>query len=69
MKREIEYWYNVVDQGCGCCHMGFSEYSMWEDGILVTDDCSIEVCENEADLRKYLAHLEPFNVSPNSRWF
>lgn len=66
MKRVIEYQYNVVDQGCGCCHMGFSEYSMW---VLVTDDCSIEVCENEAELRGYLEHLEPFEVDANSRWF
>lgn len=69
MKRLIEYQYSVVDQGCGCCHMSFSEYSMWKDGVLVTEDCSVEVCENEQDLRKYLAYLEPFDVDPDSRWF
>lgn len=69
MKRLIEYQYNIVDQGCGCCHMGFSEYSMWEDGVLVTDDCSVEVCSDEEDLRNQLGYLEPFDVSLNSRWF
>lgn len=69
MKRVIEYQYNVVPDSCGCCHYIFSEYSMWEDGVLVTDDCSVEVCGNEAVLRHYLTHLEPFDVDPNSRWF
>jgi len=69
MKRVIQYWYGVVEQGCECCSESFSEYTMWEDGVCVVDDSSMQICENEQDLRKYLAYLEPFDVDPDSRWF
>jgi len=69
MKRVIQYWYAVVEEGCGCCSDSFSEYTMWEDGVMVEYDCPMQICENEQDLRKYLAYLEPFDVDPDSRWF
>jgi len=47
MKRLIHYYYNTYDLGCGCCSDSFSEYTMWEDEIMVVDDCLMQICENE----------------------
>jgi len=60
VKRLIHYYYNTYNLGCGCCSDSFSEYTMWEDGIMVVDDRPMQICENEKDLRKYLAYLDPF---------
>ena len=69
MKRLISYSYRTFDLGCGCCSESFSTYDVFEDGKLVGDDVSCPVMENEEELRKYLAHLEPFDVDSDSQWF
>ena len=42
---------------------------MWEDGKLVEEDYWVGLCEDEKELRVYLSHLEPFDVSEDSHWF
>jgi hypothetical protein len=69
MKRVISYSYNIFDLGCGCCSESFSSYDVFEGGNLVGDDVSCPLMENEKELRKYLAHLEPFDVDSDSQWF
>ena len=69
MSRVIYYSYRTFDVGCGCCSDSSSTYDLFEDGKLVGDDLWCPVMENEQELRKYLAHLEPFDVDSNSEWF
>lgn len=69
MKRVILYEYNTFDLGCGCCSDSFSAYDVFEDGVLVVDERSCHVLENEEQLREYLAHLEPFDVHPDTKYF
>lgn len=69
MKRVIKYEYLCWDLGCGCCSDSYSSYDMWEDGILVEEDVWCEWASNEEELREILAHLEPFDVHYESKWF
>lgn len=70
MKRVIFYEYGWMDLGCGCCSETYSEYSVYEDGNMTTIlPIACGLCENEVDLRKELAHLEPFDVDSDSQLF
>jgi len=69
MKRVVEYQYSSWVENCGCCSDSASEYSVWEDGVLVTEDHSVKLCENEAELRLALAELEPFEVGDGTNYF
>lgn len=69
MKRVIKYEYYSWDLGCGCCSDSASTYDMWEDGVLVEEDVWCGCASNEEELREILAHLEPFDVHPESEWF
>lgn len=69
MKRVVEYQYESWLENCGCCSDSSSTYSVWEDGVLVTDDQGLHLCENESELREALVHLEPFDVSPDTNYF
>lgn len=69
MKRVIEYTYYSFMLGCDCCSDSTSSYNMWENGDLVAEDVVCDLYENEKELRESLAHLEPFAVSEDSRWF
>ena len=69
--KVIRYEYDSFLLGCECCSDSSSVYEIYEDGKQVNFYAGdpIQVCENEEDLRKYLSHLEPFEVDPDSRWF
>ncbi len=70
MKRVVLYEYNTFDLGCGCCSETYSEYSAYEDGKMTTNlPIPCKLCENEEELRKELAHLEPFEVDSESQYF
>ncbi|WP_207880399.1 hypothetical protein [Pseudomonas sp. 32_A] len=69
MKRVIKYEYRYLTLGCDCCHDSSSSYCMYEDGALVDEDVWCEYASNEEELREILAHLEPFDVHPESEWF
>lgn len=64
--RLIKYEYYSYTLGCECCSESSSTYDLWEDGELVGDVVDCPLCENEEDLRKHLAHLEPFDVHSDS---
>lgn len=66
--RVIRYEYNTFLLGCECCSDSESFYEQYEDFKLIDSD-SLCCCANEQELREYLAHLEPFEVDPDSRWF
>lgn len=68
-NRTVEYSYRIVDMGCGCCHEGKSQYSVWEDAIPTIADEDCPIMNDEQDLRDYFSHLEPFNVDSNSVYF
>lgn len=69
MKRLIKYTYYSWVLGCECCSDSTSTYDMWEDGVLIQEDCFCEWAGNEEELREILSHLEPFQVHPDSKWF
>ena len=69
MTRKIMYRYDSWTEGCGCCSNSESVYEIWEDDICVSEGNCCYLAENEEDLRRILAHLEPFDVDPDSWWF
>lgn len=70
MNRVVFYECWTQPLGCGCCYETISEYSVYEDGKMTTNlPIACGLCENEEDLRKELAHLEPFDVDSDSQWF
>ncbi len=69
MNRVIYYSYRTFDVGCGCCSDSSSTYDLFEDGKLVGGDLWCPSMENEGELRKQLAHLEPFDVDSDSQYF
>lgn len=69
VRRVVSYQYTSWVENCGCCSDSASEYSVWEDGVLVTEDQSVKLCENEAELRLALAELEPFEIDDNTNYF
>lgn len=69
MTRTIMYRYDSWRESCGCCSNSESAYEVWEDGVCVSEGNGCELAENEEDLRRILAHLEPFDVDPDSWWF
>lgn len=70
MKRTIMYRYDSWTEGCGCCSNSSSTYDLYEDDVCVSFDNCCAYCENEAELREALAHLEPFDVDESGcRWF
>lgn len=69
MKRLITYRYDSWTEGCGCCSNSESLYDVYEDGVLVSEANWCELAQDEADLRRILKHLEPFDVDPDSWWF
>lgn len=69
MKRVVEYTYHIFNLGCGCCYDSESYYDVYEDDKCVAYEQWITLIENEEELRKELAHLEPFEVSKDSVYF
>lgn len=69
MKRVITYRYDTWLEGCGCCSNSSSTYDVYEDGKYISEDNWCDLAQNEEDLRRILAHLEPFDVDPDSWWF
>lgn len=69
MKRVIEYRYHSFILSCGCCSDSESYYDVYEDDKCVAYEQWITLIENEEELRKELAHLEPFEVSKDSVYF
>lgn len=68
-RRLIHYTYRIVDMGCGCCHEGRSEYSVWENGVPIVADQACSVMGDEQDLRDYFPHLEPFDIHSECEFF
>jgi len=69
MKRVVEYTYHIFNLGCGCCSDSESYYDVYEDDKCVAYEQWITLIKNEEELRKELAHLEPFEVSEHSVYF
>lgn len=69
MKRVVEYTYLSNTCTCQCCSNEDSYYDVLIDGEYVERSVEITFICNEEELRKELAHLEPFEVSEHSVYF
>lgn len=70
IRRLIKYSFkDWLVEDCGCLSNNASTYILWENGVLLSEDNWLPVCEEEQDLRAELKHLEPFDVHSECEWF